>query len=162
MTTLDTSLGLAERLDVLEDREAIREVVANYCRGVDQKDEMLFLSIWEDDAKWTIGDPFGNIVGIEQIRETLRGVWGVLPESHHFTTNTTINVTGRTRASAISDVDCTATDQNGRAILIAATYLDDLRKTDGAWKFVERKVKIHYWTPVDQPWTLDRRLDVGI
>lgn len=146
--------SIEERLQVLEDREAIREVIANYCRGVDQKDEALFLGLWEDDAKWTIGDPFGNHVGLQQIKAILGAIWEGLPETHHFTTNSVITVTGQT-ASAVSDVDCTATDAKGRALLIAATYWDDLRKTSDTWKFTERKVKIHYMTPVVEPWSDD-------
>src|SRR5438445_712376 len=55
---------LEERIQVLEDREAIREVIANYCHGVDEHDQALFLSIWTEDAGYLIGEPLGDHHGL--------------------------------------------------------------------------------------------------
>ncbi|MEW6471373.1 MAG: nuclear transport factor 2 family protein [Actinomycetota bacterium] len=147
-------MSLEERVEIIEDREAIHELIAHYCRGVDQKDEKLFLSIWHEDGKWTIGEPFGNHQGIHQIKDILNTIWEALPETHHFTANEVIKVNGET-ATAVSDVGCTATDAKGRALLIAATYWDDLKKSNGTWKIAERNVRIYYMTPVVEPWSLD-------
>jgi uncharacterized protein (TIGR02246 family) len=146
---------LEERIQTLEDREAIREVIANYCRGVDQHDEALFLSIWTEDAGYLIGNPLGDHHGLAAIKDILHAIWEqAYPETHHFTTNAVIDVDGDT-ARCVSDVDCTATDIAGRAVLIAATYYDDLVRQHGEWRIKQRKLTIHYMTPIAQPWSLD-------
>jgi uncharacterized protein (TIGR02246 family) len=145
------------QLRVLEDREAIKEVIANYCHGVDKRDRQLFLGLWAEDAEWLIGDPFGDFKGRDQIADVLEQIWQALPTSEHFTTNVVIDVLGD-EAEALSDVFCTATDSSGRAIMIAATYRDRLvRERDGKWRFKVRRVKIHYWAPITDPWTPAQR-----
>jgi ketosteroid isomerase-like protein len=143
---------LEERIQTLEDRNEINNLIANYCRGVDSRDEALFLSIWADDAKWLIGEPLGNPQGLGEIKRVLQTVWDILPESHHFTTNSVINVNGD-MASAISDVDCTGTDKAGRALLIAAKYTDEYERISGTWKITQRRAEILYWAPVTDPWS---------
>jgi uncharacterized protein (TIGR02246 family) len=145
---------LEERIALLEDREAIRTVIANYCRGVDGKDEALFLSIWTEDARYLIGEPLGDHHGLAAIKEIVHGIWQVYPETHHFTTNEVIEVTGDT-ARCVSDVDCTATDAVSRATMIAATYYDDLVRVDGGWKIEQRRLTIYYMTPILDPWSSD-------
>lgn len=145
---------LEERIQVLEDRESIREVIANYCRGVDQRDEALFLSIWTEDAGYLIGEPLGDHHGLAAIKDILHAIWEAFPETHHFTTNAVIEVDGDT-ARCTSDVDCTATDAAGRAMLIAATYYDDLVRQYGEWRIKQRKLTIYYMTPILEPWSLD-------
>jgi uncharacterized protein (TIGR02246 family) len=148
---------VADRIRVLEDREAIKEVIANYCHGVDKRDKNLFLSLWVEDAEWRIGAPFGDFKGRAQIGDVLEQIWQALPTSEHFTTNVVIDVRGD-EAEAMSDVFCTATDSAGRAIMIAATYRDHLvRGSDGRWRFQVRGVKIHYWAPITDPWTWEQR-----
>lgn len=74
--------------------------------------------------------------------------------THHFTTNAVIAVDSDT-ARCTSDVDCTATDAAGRAMLIAATYYDDLVRQYGEWRIKQRKLAIYYMTPILEPWSLD-------
>lgn len=143
---------LEERIRILEDRNEIGNLISHYCRGVDSQDEALFLSIWADAAKWLIGEPLGNPQGLGEIKQTLQAVWEILPESHHFTTNSVINVNGDT-ADAISDVDCTGTDNKGRAVLIAAKYTDEYHRIADTWKITQRRAEILYWAPVTDPWS---------
>ena len=145
---------LEERVQVLEDREAIREVIANYCHGVDQHDQALFLSIWTEDAGYLIGEPLGDHHGLAAIKDILHAIWQAFPETHHFTTNAVIEVDGDT-ARSVSNVDCTGTDAAGRAMLIAATYYDDFVRQYGEWRISQRKLTIHYMTPILEPWSLD-------
>jgi hypothetical protein len=82
--------SIEERVQVLEDREAIRELIAKYCRGVDGRNEDLFMSIWSDDASYRIGGPFGDHTGLEQIKGILHGLWSAFTEMHHWATNVVI------------------------------------------------------------------------
>lgn len=152
MTT--TALSLEQRVDALESRNAVIELCASYCRGVDSYDEPLWMSVWHDDAKYNIGDTFGNHEGTEQIRAILHTLREYFKEMHHYATNIVVTVDGD-RATALVDADVTATDKAGRAMMLAASYVDALERRDGRWGFVQRDVDLHYASLVSRPWTLD-------
>lgn len=142
---------LEERVQLLEDREAIRELIATYCRGVDGRNEELFMSIWAEDAKYLIGGQFGDHVGTEQINGILHGLWTAFTEMHHYATNVVIEVDGDT-ARAWVNADVTGTDTKDRALMFAASYEDELRRIDGEWKFTVRDIDLHFMKPVLDPW----------
>ena len=148
--------SLEERIQLIEDREAIRELIAKYCHGVDGRDEDLFMSIWTHDAKYLIGGPFGDHEGTEGIQGILLGLWSTFTEMHHWATNVVIEVDGD-QARAWCNADVTGTDTKGRALMFAASYTDQLRRVgEGAtWKFTERDIDRHYMTPVVEPWSSD-------
>jgi ketosteroid isomerase-like protein len=149
--------SLEQRIQLLEDREAIRELIAQYCRGVDARDEAMFMSIWTDDAAYRISGPFGGVEGIEAIRGVLHGLWAAFSELHHWATNAVIEVDGD-HARSWCDADVTGTDTLGRALMLAASYTDHLRRDPAGprgWKFTNRDVELHYMTPVLQPWSSD-------
>ncbi|HZZ48538.1 MAG TPA: nuclear transport factor 2 family protein [Pseudonocardia sp.] len=146
--------SIEERVQVLEDREAIRELIAKYCRGVDGRNEDLFMSIWSDDASYRIGGPFGDHTGLEQIKGILHGLWSAFTEMHHWATNVVIEIDGD-KARAWCNADVTGTDTKGRALMFAASYTDELRRIDGTWKFTVRDIDLHYMTPVLEPWSSD-------
>jgi ketosteroid isomerase-like protein len=152
-----TMPSLEERIQLLEDREAIRELVAKYCRGVDGRDEDLFMSIWTDDAKYLIGGPFGDHEGLDGIKGILHGLWTTFTEMHHWATNVVIEVDGDEARSWVN-ADVTGTDTKGNALMFAATYTDRLRRDPtgpGGWKFTERDIDLHYMTRVLEPWSSD-------
>lgn len=152
---------LIERLDRVESHQAIARLAANYCHGVDLHDENLFLSIWHDDALWSIGGPWGDFKGTEEIQLALRElIWAGLPETHHWTTNLVVDLQGD-QASGICNVNCAATDMDGRAIRIAATYRDRYERSGGEWRIGERAIELFYFLPVDRPWgtTMETRFD---
>jgi ketosteroid isomerase-like protein len=145
---------LEERVQAIEDREAIRELIANYCRGVDGRDEALFMSLWHDDARYLIGGAFGEHQGLDEIKGILHGLWSTFTEMHHWATNVVIELNGDT-AKAWVNADVTGTDTKGRALMFAASYQDQLARVDGFWKFTVRDIDLHYMTPVLQPWSND-------
>ena len=151
-----SDVSLEKRIAILEAREEIKEVIYNYNHGVDKKDEQLFMSIWEDDAVWDIGDPWGYCGNKQEILEKTKAIWEGLPETHHHAANPVINVNlDHGTATAMTDVEATATNAKGVPLLIKATYWDDLSNQSGKWRFKKRKVKIHYMTPVLEPWSND-------
>ncbi|MEX2236129.1 MAG: nuclear transport factor 2 family protein [Dehalococcoidia bacterium] len=146
-------VSLEERVQELEWREAIRRLIADYCHGVDKHDVDRFMNIWQEDAAWEIGGPFGDYYGKAEVRHCLVDlIWPALPETHHWTTNLVLEFDGSS-AKGMCDVDCTATDSEGRPLLIAASYFDDYERRDGDWKIAKRKVELFYQTPVLDPWS---------
>ncbi len=55
--------ALTQRIDELESRAALRDLVTDYCLGFDTHDWDRFISIWHADAVWEIGPPFGTFTG---------------------------------------------------------------------------------------------------
>ena len=47
--------ALVARIDELESRAALRDLVSDYCIGFDTHDWERFISIWHADAVWEIG-----------------------------------------------------------------------------------------------------------
>ena len=52
--------AIEARLEQLENRFAMQDLVSDYCLGFDKRDFGRFLAIWWPDARWEIGPPFGN------------------------------------------------------------------------------------------------------
>ncbi len=140
---------LTQRLDELESRAALRDLVSNYCYGFDGHDWDLFISIWHPDAVWDIGPPFGSFEGHEGIREAVYDVlYPAWRESHHLTTNFKIEFSDADHASGVSKVDCMGANPDDVVQMVGATYTDDFERRDGVWKIARRGVTIHYYDPM--------------
>ena len=149
-TSAQDIAGLLARVDELESRIAIRDLVSDYCHGFDKRDYDRFLAIWWEDCVWDIGPPFGRFEGHPGIHEAIYDVlWPAWQESHHLTTNQVIRFSDPDNASSVCDVDCvgTLTSDEGCQI-VGATYSDQLQRRAGAWKIKQRDVRIHYFNPV--------------
>jgi ketosteroid isomerase-like protein len=140
---------LARRVDELEGRTVLRDLVTDYCRGFDSKDWDKFISIWHEDAVWEIGPPFGTFEGHAGIREAVMDVlYPVWRETHHLTSNLKLEFDGPDRAHGVCDVDCMGATKDDIVQMIAATYSDDFERRNGVWKIARRNVVIHYFNPV--------------
>ncbi len=141
---------LLARIDELESRSAVRDLVSDYCHGFDKRDFDRFLGIWWQDCVWDIGPPFGVFEGHDGIRSAVHDVlWPAWDESHHLTTNLRIEFIDADQASAMCDVDCVGRlSGEDTCTIVGATYYDKLLRRDGVWKIRHRQVKIHYFNPV--------------
>jgi ketosteroid isomerase-like protein len=152
MTSVHTDLrdaGFADRLDHVESRWALEDLVANYCHGVDKRDIDLFMSIWHEDALWKIGPPFGDFDGAGGIRHALEDViWPAWRETHHWTTNLTVAFESPDVATGVCDVNCNGATPDDVMQVVSATYTDRFERRDGRWAIAERVVEIHYFSGV--------------
>lgn len=141
--------SVEERLDRLESRFAMSDLVSDYCHGFDKRDWDRFLAIWWEDCVWEIGPPFGNFSGHDGIRAAVKEIlWPAWRESSHFTTNLRVTFDGPDKADGVCDVDCIGTTADGQAQTVAATYRDRFERRDGMWKIARRNVKIHHFSPL--------------
>jgi len=144
-----TPVGLDARIDQLESRMALRDLVSNYCHGVDKHDIGLFMSIWHDDAVWKIGPPFGDFVGAADIRHALVDViWPAWRETHHWTTNLTVDFADGDTATGVCDVNCNGATPDDVMQVVSATYTDRFERRDGRWAIAQRDVEIQYFSGV--------------
>jgi gamma-hexachlorocyclohexane dehydrochlorinase len=141
--------ALLRRVDELESRAAMRDLVSDYCIGFDRHEWDRFISIWHEDAVWAIGEPFGDFVGHEGIREAVFEVlYPAWRETNHLTTNLRISFSDADHAVGTSDVDCMGANPEGVVQMVGATYTDTFERRDGVWKIARRDVRMHYFNPM--------------
>ena len=143
------STDLETRIDRIESRTAMHELVSDYCHGFDKRDFDRFLAIWWDDCVWEVGPPFGTFDGHAGIHRAIYEIlWPAWKASSHFTTNLVIKFTGTDPADGVCDVDCIGTTSDGQAQTVAATYTDNFERRNGVWKIAKRHVLMHHFSPL--------------
>lgn len=149
MSDQDLVKALLERVDRLESRQAMRDLVTDYCQGFDRGDYDRFLSIWWEDCVWDIGAPFGAFAGHAGIEKAVKEVlWPVWRETHHLTSNLKIAFEDADNARGECDVDCMGATRDDVVQMISATYRDHFQRRNGVWKIARRDVTIHYFNPI--------------
>lgn len=137
------------RIDEIESRAALRDLVSDYCLGFDTHDWDRFIGIWHPDAVWEIGPPFGTFDGHAGIRKAVEEIlYPVWRETHHLTSNLRLTFKDRDHAHGICNVDCMGATKDDVVQMISATYTDDFERRNGIWKIARRAVVIHYFNPI--------------
>lgn len=145
---IDTD-NLLARIDELESRIALQDLVYDYCHGFDKRDFGRFLDIWWPDCTWEIGPPFGRFDGHAGIDEAVRQIlWPLWRETHHLTTNFQVRFDDADHATGVCDVDCMGATMDDQPQMISATYRDRFERRDGVWKILRRDVTMHYFNPL--------------
>lgn len=141
--------ALLQRVDELESRATLRDLVTDYCLGFDTHDWDRFIGIWHSDAVWEIGPPFGTFYGHAGIQNAVNEVlYPVWRETHHLTSNLRLTFKDRDHAHGVCNVDCMGATKDNAVQMISATYADDFERRDGVWKIAKRAVVIHYFNPI--------------
>jgi gamma-hexachlorocyclohexane dehydrochlorinase len=141
--------ALEQRLDWLETRLALQDLVSDYCLGFDKRDMARFIAIWWPDAVWEIGPPFGDFVGHDGVNRAVYDIlWPAWGTSTHYTTNLRVTPVSVDVAEGICDVYCIGNSSDGQAQTVAATYTDRFERRDGVWKIARRKVTMQHFSPL--------------
>lgn len=141
--------ALLQRIDRLESRFAMLDLVSDYCHGFDKRDFDRFLGIWWEDCVWNIGPPFGRFDGHAGIETAVKDIlWPAWLQSTHCTTNLRIDFADDDHAAGLCDVDCIGTTSDGQAQTVAATYTDHFERRADRWKIVRRDVTMHHFSPL--------------
>lgn len=129
-------------MSILEDKDAIREVMAAYCHALDACRFAEVASLFADDGIWTTD--YGEAKGRAAIEQMLRGivpVKGEGPQRKHYITNIIIKVSGDT-ASSISDYLVVRESGPDLIPVMGGTYRDQWVRQDRTWRF-QRKELVH-------------------
>lgn len=131
----------------VEDRFAIQDVMSNYARGVDERNQALYRSCFADDVE-IVGFGDGVVTGGDAWAES---VWQQLERfgnTQHLLGPVACQVDGDT-ASARTDVQALhfMADDPEKTLILWATYFSDFKKINGEWRIsrhelVRRGVKI--------------------
>jgi hypothetical protein len=133
------------RLRLIEDRQAIYDVIVRYCRGVDRSDPGLVLAAFHDDA---IDNHFGVILPFREAIGTLKAArsGGKSPPSKttsmHNICNVLIEVDGDIARCESYVTVIVRIPQDGRAVdwTHAGRYVDRFERRDGEWRIAYRTV----------------------
>lgn len=138
-----------ERLDALESRSAIRNLVSEYAHAFDRRDRDLLKGLWHDDATFSLGEIGGPFHGPDGILEGAEGLWAVNPVMHHWTANVVIHIDAD-RANGRCAVDVMVANVEDGPTQVGGSYEDTFERRDGVWKFVTREFTVDYWTPLNE------------
>jgi hypothetical protein len=129
-------------LRALLDKEAIRECLNLYCRGIDRADEELLRSVYWPDAHDSHGAYVGSAAGfisqaVERLRAGGRGV--------HQISNVLVELHGDTAAveSCFLALQSTAAAPDLETFL-CGRYLDRFERRTGVWRIAQRTV-VYDW-----------------
>jgi hypothetical protein len=147
MTTFDRDAALLELID----REAIRDCLYRYCRGVDRADEAALRSAYWPDAIDNHGAYNGPVEGFV---EWAKKVWATGPRNIHVVTNVLIEFHGADRAAVESTFTGYQRGTGGegvvRQFLLVGRYCDIFEKRAGEWRIAHRTV-VYDWVDAQQP-----------
>ena len=130
----------ANEMQWLLDRQAIRDVLSRYCRGLDRMDRPLADTVWHEGGTAFYDGIFeGTGAGF------LDWVWeshAAMDRHSHQITNVLIELDGdrATSESYVTVVLWTKPDAEGNQLELVGRgrYLDRWEKRDGAWGITER------------------------
>ncbi|MBX9699917.1 MAG: nuclear transport factor 2 family protein [Acetobacteraceae bacterium] len=126
----------------LEDREAIRELLAEYCFRLDECRFEEFGRLFADTAEWG-PERLPKARGPAAIADLVRSivpVRGEGPARRHLTTNIVIAFEGADAARVKSNFLMVRESDAGPLVAIAGTYLDHLVRTAEGWRFQSRRI----------------------
>jgi len=138
---------LEERMQRIEDRDAIRELTSRYCHAVTDGDVEVVVALFCEDGAMVMGDTVHR--GAEALRQSYREALADLmpnPMIH----NHVIELAGDTAMGRCS-VELRFVE-NGEACVAAGHYEDQYRRVGGSWKFARRDFTVYHWVPLAKGW----------
>jgi 3-phenylpropionate/cinnamic acid dioxygenase small subunit len=121
-----------------EDKAEIQELTARYANAMDDMDLDAWMATWDGNGLWKGG--LGEFQGTQKLKELFAALGDRIKNRRHVMTNFVIDADGD-----LADQRCymLVFDRVNEARLIASgVYNDRLIKTDGKWKFLERRVAL--------------------
>lgn len=140
--------SLAARVQVLEDREAIRALILAYGTAHDHRDYKTFASLFATNGEWIGG--LGSAKGPEAIFELMDRTIGHNPQpagsgTYHVLTNDQIVLDGDRASATTKWIYITPGDDGAPKTVFLGHYDDEFIRENGEWKFLRREA------PVDIP-----------
>jgi 3-phenylpropionate/cinnamic acid dioxygenase small subunit len=127
-------------MNALEDKDAIRELLAEYCFLLDSYQLKEFSQLFAEDGEWTSrnGGATGP-AGIEAFLRQLVPEPGPGTRRKHFTANIIIRLDGD-QAEVTSNFLVVRDAAAGPAIAVAGTYYDIVVRSGANWRFKSRRL----------------------
>ena len=144
-----TLASLAARLDRLESKDAIRDIVTAYAIACDEHDMPRLMNLFTVDACFDA--PNGSMVanGKADIQTLFQKTFKIRGPAYHWTHDVTLEIDtadpNRGTGLVLSHAETTP---NGVVSIAAMRYQDDYRReSDGQWRFAKRVISFLYYVP---------------
>ncbi len=136
--------SIEERVQRLEDREAIRDLVAAYCRAIDDRDLEGFVALYTENCVHGQRDGSLHLEGRAALREHYAGRFLQYGFTLHTPHAHVIEFDGPNEAhgwvSGHAEMGL-----EGEGWLAAFRYTDAYRREDGVWRFAQRELATYYY-----------------
>lgn len=136
--------SVEQRLRILEDKEAIRELLIAYGRDFAKRDFAAYAQLFASDGVWSGGGPGARAyTGPDAIREFVTRTYppSQYPGSYHVMSSLSVQILDENNATAWSRWTYIVLGVHGEpAPFAAGHYEDTLVREAGAWKFKRRTV----------------------
>jgi len=134
--------SLAKRVQVLEDREAIRALILAYGQAHDHRDYKIFASLFATNGEWVGG--LGSAKGPDAIFALMDKTIGHHPLPNgsgtvHLLTNDQIVIDGDQASAVTKWIYITPGDDKAPKLVYVGHYDDKFVREKGAWKFLRRE-----------------------
>jgi uncharacterized protein (TIGR02246 family) len=141
----EDSTSVDARLQRLEDREAIRELIVEYGHMVDTRNWPGFANLFAEDGEWVggMGDAKGRATIQKMMEDTMGSGAPTLPGTAngpnlHIFTNEVIKVNGGTATGVTKWMFVVTDAQNHPKPFYLGHYDDKFVRVNGEWKFQRR------------------------
>lgn len=124
-------------MSILEDKDAIRDVLHQYCFCMDEGRFEELSTLFAADGAWIA--PYRTAVGPAAIAAWLAQSVPATPNRMHYVMNSVIAVTGDS-ATAKSNYLVVVEGPTGPEASVCGTYADRLTRTPDGWKFARREL----------------------
>jgi len=131
------------RIDAMLDREAIRDALSRFSRGMDRFDREAYLSAFHDDAEMAAGPFVGSARDCWDWAVPMHDEGQLL--THHSLLNITIDLDGDT-AHTETYYMFVARNRDETVVLAGGRYVDRFEKRNGDWRIALRTNIIEWAT----------------
>jgi hypothetical protein len=131
--------------DELADREAIKDVIYLYCRGMDRCDEKLFRDVFWSDARIKADRYEGP--PDEFIKVAIPTLRSVFTMSWHHIGNIVLRIDGDKAAAEayFHSCQCMTVDGVRKDTVISGRYLDKFERRNDEWRISEKVVTVDWY-----------------
>ena len=136
-----TANDMEAKVTELMDREAIRDCLYRYCRGIDRADEAALRSSYWPDAVDSHGSYNGPVDGFV---DWVKSVWATGPRNIHAVSNILIEFQSATTAHVESYFTALQRGAGGDGVVsqfaLSGRYCDIFEKRGAEWRVLDRTV----------------------
>lgn len=142
---------LARRIDRLEARAAIQELVSGYAIACDEQDIARLRELFTDDACFGSASGRMQASGGDAVCAMLAAALANRGPSCHWTHDVILQCDPADPDRASGTVYSHAeTTPDGVVSLAAMRYRDEYRRSEGRWRFRRREISYLYYVPAEQ------------
>jgi ketosteroid isomerase-like protein len=149
-TCMTRELSAEDRLQILEDKEEIRETIYRYAWQLDKKEWDDLTKLFCDDAILIV-HPYGVHEGRDAIRSFFLNILDKRPAGFHYVSNIVVTVSGNLGKS--DSFWHSTGEREGRSMVVAGFYHHELiKREDCNWYIKKKEIYIDYNVPLKVGW----------